>query len=94
MLTTVRAGRYTVRGVSVGGVYTSLQIPELGVLLDIGLAPRSFAGVDQLVVSHGHADHIGALNTLLGIRGLMRRPLIVDGRNLYDPSRMAGSGFE
>ena len=73
MLTTVRAGRYTVRGVSVGGVYTSLHVPELGVLLDIGLAPRSFAGVDQLLISHGHADHIGALNTLLGIRGLMRR---------------------
>ncbi|MDZ4672961.1 MAG: UDP-glucose/GDP-mannose dehydrogenase family protein [Gemmatimonadota bacterium] len=28
------------------------------------------------------------------IRGLMRRPILVDGRNLYDPSRMAALGFE
>lgn len=73
MLTSVRAGPYTVRGVSVGGVYTSLHVPELGVLFDCGLAPRSFGAVDDLLLSHGHADHVGALTALLGLRGLMRR---------------------
>lgn len=28
------------------------------------------------------------------LRSLMRRPLIVDGRNLYEPSRMRDAGFE
>jgi UDPglucose 6-dehydrogenase len=28
------------------------------------------------------------------LRAALRRPLIVDGRNLYDPERMARSGFE
>jgi len=28
------------------------------------------------------------------IRGAMRRPLIIDGRNLYDPARMVALGFE
>ncbi len=28
------------------------------------------------------------------LRGLMRRPLIVDGRNLYDPARIRECGFE
>ena len=28
------------------------------------------------------------------MRKLLRRPLIVDGRNLYDPDRMPRSGFE
>jgi UDPglucose 6-dehydrogenase len=28
------------------------------------------------------------------VRRLLRRPIIVDGRNLYDPSRMRGMGFE
>ncbi len=73
MLTSVTAGPYTVRGVSVGGVYTSLHVPELGVLFDCGLAPRSFGAVDDLLLSHGHADHIGALTSLLGLRGLLRR---------------------
>ena len=28
------------------------------------------------------------------LRGVLRRPLIIDARNLYDPDRMAASGFE
>jgi ribonuclease Z len=70
MLTEVRAGGFTVSGVSVGGVYTSLLVPELNVVLDIGIAPRSFTGAPDLFLSHGHADHLGALVSLLGIRGL------------------------
>jgi UDPglucose 6-dehydrogenase len=27
------------------------------------------------------------------LKGLLRQPLIVDGRNLYDPGRLAGAGF-
>ena len=70
MLTSVTAGPYTIRGVSVGGVYTSLHVPELGVLFDAGISPRSFGAVDTILLSHGHADHIGALPALLGIRAL------------------------
>ncbi|MBA3817677.1 MAG: MBL fold metallo-hydrolase, partial [Deltaproteobacteria bacterium] len=70
MLTTVTAGPYTVRGISVGGVYTSLAIPELGVLFDAGASPRSLAAIDTILLSHGHSDHVGALPGLLGIRAL------------------------
>lgn len=70
MLTQVTAGRYTVRGLSVGGVYTALHVPELDVAFDVGLAPRSLAGVRTLLLSHAHVDHAGALPTLLGIRAL------------------------
>lgn len=70
MLTEVKAAGYTVQGVSVGGVYTSLRIKELGVMLDVGIAPRAFANSNHICLSHGHADHIGALVTSLGIRGL------------------------
>lgn len=73
MLTRVEAGPYTIKGVSVGGVYTSLCVPELDVLLDVGISPRSFVGVDHLLISHGHADHIGALPALMGVRGLSRK---------------------
>lgn len=70
MIATVKAGPYTVRGVSVGGVYTALHVPELDVLFDCGAALRSAAGASTLCLSHGHADHVGALTALLGIRGL------------------------
>jgi ribonuclease Z len=74
MLTTVTAGPHSVRGISVGGIYTALAVPELGVLFDAGASPRSAAGIDTILLSHGHADHIGALPALLGIRGLTARP--------------------
>ena len=70
VLTTVTAGPYTVRGISVGGVYTSLAVPELGIVFDAGVPLRSFAGMDTIVLSHGHVDHSGALPALLGIRAL------------------------
>jgi len=70
MLTQIRAGDHTLRGVSVGGIYTSLQVKELDVVLDVGMAPRSFAGTRALFLSHGHADHSGALTTLIGTRML------------------------
>jgi ribonuclease Z len=70
MLTTVTAGPYTIRGVSVGGVYTSLAVPELDLLLDAGIPMRSAAGAGTLLLSHGHADHAGALGAMLGIRAL------------------------
>ncbi len=70
MLTTVTAGPYTVRGISVGGVYTSIAVPELGLLFDAGASPRSSGAIDTILLSHGHADHVGALPALLGIRAL------------------------
>ena len=79
MITQIEAGPYTLRGVSVGGVYTSLHVPELDVLLDVGIPMRSAAGVGTLLLSHAHADHIGALGGLLGIRALhgIKAPLRV-----------------
>ncbi len=74
MISTIRAGRYTIRGLSLGGVHTSLHVPELGAVFDCGIAPRTFAGAQRLFLSHGHADHAGALVTMLGIRGLQRHP--------------------
>jgi ribonuclease Z len=71
--TTLKVGPYTVRGISVGGVYTSLQIPELSVVLDAGITLRAFCGTDQLFLSHGHVDHLGGLFGLLGVRGMMHK---------------------
>lgn len=70
MLASLKAGPYTVRGVSLGGVFTALHVPELDLLFDCGVALRTAAGAGTMCLSHGHADHIGALTALLGIRGL------------------------
>jgi ribonuclease Z len=78
MITTIQAGHYTIRGVSVGGVYTALMVPELGAMLDVGMAPRSFAGTARLFLSHGHVDHLGGLLSFLGLRGLAGQTQLVE----------------
>ena len=79
VLAELRAGPFTLRGMSLGGVYTSIHVPELDCGFDGGIALRSAAAVGTLFLSHGHADHVGALTTFLGIRALhgSKRPLRV-----------------
>lgn len=92
MLTSVTAGPYSVRGISVGGVYTSLAIPELGIVFDAGASPRSSCAIDTILLSHGHADHIGALPAFLGIRGLSgktRPPRVVMPAEIVDDVMLA-----
>lgn len=74
MLTKLSIPPHTLSGVSVGGVYTALHVPELNVLLDAGISPRSFVGAENLLLSHAHADHVGALPALIGVRGLSHAP--------------------
>jgi len=87
MLTTVKAGPYTIRGVSVGGVYTSLHVPELDCLFDAGIVARTLAGASNLLVSHGHADHVGALPAIFGVRGLLgqARPRLFLPEQIREP---------
>ena len=70
-LTHLQVGPYRVIGRSLGGFYTSLLVPELKSLFDVGAAFRAGSTARNLFLSHGHADHIGALPALLGMRGLM-----------------------
>jgi ribonuclease Z len=92
VLTTVTAGQLTVRGISVGGVYTSLCVPELGLVFDAGAPPRSSGGVDTILLSHAHADHVGALPALLGIRGLhgkTKPPRVIMPAEIVDDLQVA-----
>ncbi len=92
MLTTVTAGAFTIRGISVGGVYTSLCVPELGLVLDAGASPRSSATFDTILLSHGHVDHVGALPAMLGIRALsgkVRPPRVIMPIEIVDDLQAA-----
>ncbi|HEY8144307.1 MAG TPA: MBL fold metallo-hydrolase [Kofleriaceae bacterium] len=74
MLIEVKAGDFTLRGVSLGGIYTAFHVPELHAAFDVGWPLRTAAGVRRLFLSHGHVDHAGALPALLGVRALFGNP--------------------
>lgn len=74
MLTRLHTHGLTLRGVSLGGIYTSVHVPELDALFDVGWPVRSAAAARYLFLSHGHVDHAGGLVTLLGIRALFGHP--------------------
>jgi len=75
----VKAGDFTLRGTSLGGIYTAFHVPELHAAFDAGWPLRTAAGVRRLFLSHGHVDHAGALPALLGVRALFgnQKPLVL-----------------
>lgn len=73
MIYTCDVGRYRLRGSSLGGIHTAIMVPELRVLFDVGHFSRAFVGADHIFISHGHADHLGSLPSLMGARGLQQK---------------------
>ena len=57
----IYAPPYRIQGISIGGEQTVVQIPELGLNFDIGLAPRMSISAPFVALSHGHMDHVAAL---------------------------------
>ncbi len=72
MTTSLKIDQYNIQGMSLGGLYTSILVKELGLLFDVGFAFREAASVPYLLLSHAHLDHIGALPALIGMRGMIQ----------------------
>lgn len=60
----------TLQGVAQGGWQTSIHIPEARAIFDVGTLLS--ASVDDVFVTHGHPDHIGALPSLVARRSMRR----------------------
>ena len=52
---------YRLHGISIAGEQTSIHVPELDVVFDIGHCLRSSLSASTLALSHSHMDHVGAL---------------------------------
>ena len=58
---TIKCGQFTICGQSIAGTRTCIAIPELGICFDAGFLPDIAIRQPIVLVSHGHADHIGSL---------------------------------
>ena len=50
-----------VRAVSVGGLETSIDLPELKVAFDIGRCPPFVVARETILFTHAHMDHLGGI---------------------------------
>jgi ribonuclease Z len=48
-------------GLSIAGIETCIEVPELHLVLDMGRCTLSAVRQPIVIVSHGHLDHIGAI---------------------------------
>jgi ribonuclease Z len=58
-------------GVSVAGIETCIEAPELRLVLDMGRCTRAAVQQPVVLVSHGHLDHIGAITQHAARRAMM-----------------------
>ncbi len=70
----LRVGGLTLTGVTRGGVETCVMVQELALMFDVGMCPPGALKYGTILVSHGHADHLGGLPYLVSQHGLMSSP--------------------
>ena len=51
----------TLHGLSIAGIYTSLQIPEAKLCFDCGIVTPQSLRMPYMALTHGHMDHAGAI---------------------------------
>jgi ribonuclease Z len=70
----VEVGGFHIEGIAEGGIETNLRVPELKLMFDLGMCPPGALRYGQVLVSHGHADHLGGLHYFISQRGMMKLP--------------------
>src|SRR5437868_2581348 len=58
----IKLDNWTIRGKSVGGRETAIIINELSVVFDVGYQVDKLETIQNVLISHGHGDHIGCLH--------------------------------
>lgn len=76
---------FRVGGFSVGGLETTVIIPEWRLAIDVGRGRHELNRCDHIALTHTHMDHAGGLPYILATRKLLRMP----APTVYVPAQMA-----
>lgn len=67
-------GGIRIEGVSIGGLETSIDLPDFKVALDIGRVPDSVVARQTVLFTHAHMDHMGGVAWHCATRSLRGLP--------------------
>ncbi len=70
--------RLPLLGFSTAGIETAIEVPSLGLVLDLGRCSRTAVNQPLVLVSHGHLDHVGAV-----VHHAARRAMMNMGESTY-----------
>jgi ribonuclease Z len=70
--------RISLLGFSTAGVETAIEVPGLGLSLDLGRCSRTAINHPLVLVSHGHLDHVGGV-----VQHAARRAMMKMGESVY-----------
>lgn len=81
--------QYQFEGISEGGIRTSLYLPSLSLMFDIGAQNPNRVHLDTLLLTHSHLDHSCALPYYISQRSLrkLKPPKIFVPVALEEPMR-------
>lgn len=71
---TLSLDHLTITGFSISGLATYLQVPELGVVFDLGECPLSALAIDHVFLTHAHGDHARCLPRHWQLRRMLGNP--------------------
>ncbi len=66
---------HTVEAVSLGGIETCIQLPELDLAFDIGRCPHDAVKRKRVFLTHTHMDHAGGIVYHAATRDLVKAPV-------------------
>ncbi|EKD27670.1 MAG: Metallo-beta-lactamase [uncultured bacterium] len=61
-----------IEGISIAGEETNIRMPKLGIMFDIGKCPEKAVSIPNLLITHGHVDHIGGIAHYLFARTIKK----------------------
>jgi ribonuclease BN (tRNA processing enzyme) len=86
----------TLVGQSIAGIRSCIAVPELDICFDCGVCTNASVSQSIVLISHGHADHIGALHEHAFARTMnnVSNPTYIMPKNCVDAFNIAHTAFK
>ncbi|MCK5077146.1 MAG: hypothetical protein KAR38_12255 [Calditrichia bacterium] len=70
----MQIGEFNISGMGISAFATYIGIKEMDVLLDVGHCPPHYIRYNNLLITHGHQDHLLSISRYVGLRNMNQLP--------------------